>query len=403
LKKRIITMKTAFKKIAEMMHHSCPDECFAIDFWDGDRISFGETPCVTLRFKNKECVKRIIGSVYLGFGESYMDRTIEIEGDLLKLFYMGFSINFDKNRLSFLEKLRFFIISLLNRDTLRRVPKNISHHYDLGNEFYSLFLDKTMTYSCAYFNKENDSLEQAQLNKYEHISRKLLLKPGESLLDIGCGWGGMLIYAAQKYGINGVGITLSKNQYEYANRKIEELGLEKRIKVKHFDYRELSGKFDKVVSIGMFEHVGKAFIPVFIKKVSGLLKNKGLGLLHTIGKDTPSPGDPWTFKYIFPGGYLPCLAEIIREMGKNGFSILDVENLRTHYAKTLEHWVENYERNIKKVREVFDEAFVRQWRLFLNGSIAGFRYGNTRLFQVLFSNGITDELPPTRAHIYREL
>ncbi len=393
-------MKTAFKKIAEMMHHSCPDESFAFEFWDGDRISFGKAPCVTLHFKTKECVKKIIRSGYMGFGESYMERALEIVGDMQRLFRLGFSINFDESTLSLLEKLRYFIISLINRDTLRRVPKNISHHYDLGNEFYSFFLDKTLTYSCAYFNKEDDSLEQAQLNKYEHISRKLLLKPGDSLLDIGCGWGGMLIYAAQKYGINGVGITLSKNQYEDADRKIKELGLDSQIKVIYKDYRELSGRYDKVVSIGMFEHVGKKFIPIFIKKISDLLKKEGLGLLHTIGKDTPSPGDPWTFKYIFPGGYLPCLAEIVQEMGKTGFSILDVENLRWHYAKTLEYWVENYELNVKKVREMFDEAFVRQWRLFLNGSIAGFSYGDSRLFQVLFSNGINNELPPTRAHVY---
>jgi cyclopropane-fatty-acyl-phospholipid synthase len=393
-------MKTAFKKITEMMHHSCPDESFAIEFWDGDRISFGKTPCVTLRLKSKECVKKIIGNGYMGFGESYMERALEIVGDVQRLFRMGFSINFDESRLSFIEKLRFFIISLLNRDTLRRAPKNISHHYDLGNEFYSLFLDNTMTYSCAYFNKADDSLEQAQLNKYEHISRKLLLKPGDSLLDIGCGWGGMLIYAAQKYGINGVGITLSKNQYEYADRKINELGLDNQIRVIYKDYRHLNGSFDKVVSIGMFEHVGKKFIPIFIKKVSVLLKKEGLGLLHTIGKDTPSSGDPWTFKYIFPGGYLPCLAEIAQEMGKTGFSILDVENLRWHYAKTLEYWVENYELNVKKVREMFDEAFVRQWRLFLNGSIAGFRYGNSRVFQLLFTNGTNNDLPITRAHVY---
>jgi len=395
-------MKTAFKKIAEMMHHSCPDESFAFEFWDGDRISFGKAPCVTLHFKTKECVKKIIRSGYMGFGESYMERALEIVGDMQRLFRLGFSINFDESRLSFLGKLRFFITSLINRDTLRRVPKNISHHYDLGNEFYSFFLDKTMTYSCAYFNKEDDSLEQAQLNKYEHISRKLLLKPNESLLDIGCGWGGMLIYAAQNYGINGVGITLSKNQYEDAHRKIKELGLDSQIKVIYKDYRHLTGSFDKVVSIGMFEHVGKKFIPIFIKKISVLLKKEGLGLLHTIGKDTPSSGDPWTFKYIFPGGYLPCLAEIIREMGKTGFSILDVENLRWHYAKTLEHWVGNYELNVGKIREMFDEAFVRQWRLFLNGSIAGFSYGDSRLFQVLFSNGINNELPPTRMHVYNK-
>ncbi len=237
---------------------------------------------------------------------------------------------------------------------------------------------------------------------YEHIARKLILKPNESLLDIGCGWGGMLIYAAQKYGITGVGNTLSQNQYEYANRKIKELGLQDQIEVLYQDYRHLSGKFDKVVSIGMFEHVGKKFIPAFIQKVSDLLKTGGLGLLHTIGKDTPSSSDPWLCKYIFPGSYLPALHEITREMGEIGFSILDVENLRLHYAKTLEMWAENYEQNVEKVMELFNEAFVRRWRLFFNISIAGFKFGESRLFQILFSNGLNNSLPTTRTHVYHE-
>lgn len=395
-------MKKVIKNIAQMMHQADPTACFAIEFWDGDAIGFGSFPEVILRLKTERSTKKIIRKGFLGFGEAYMEGELDIEKDIPKLLRLGFAVNFNEYCLSFWQKIQVVIFSLLNSSTLRRAPKNISFHYDRGNEFYELYLDKTMTYSCAYFSKPDDSLEQAQLNKYEHISRKLLLKPDESLLDIGCGWGGMLIYAARNYGITGVGITLSKNQFEYANHKIEELGLQNQLKVLYQDYRKLDDKYDKIVSIGMMEHVGKKFIPTFIQKVSDLLKSEGLALLHTIGKDTPSEEDPWTFNYIFPGHYIPTLHEIVKEMGKTGFSILDVENLRLHYAKTLEKWAENFEENLEKIRGMFDETFVRQWRLFLNSTAAGFKYGDSRLFQILVSKGLDNTLPVTRAHVYEE-
>jgi len=395
-------MKKVIKNIAQMMHQADPRANFAIEFWDGDAIRFGNFPDVTLRLKTKDCTNKIIRKGFLGFGEAYMEGDLEIEKDLLKLFRLGFAIDFDNYRLPFWIEFRYLIRSLLKMDTLEQASKNISFHYDRGDEFYALYLDKTMTYSCAYFVKPDDSLEQAQLNKYEHIARKLLLKPNESLLDIGCGWGGMLIYAAREYGITGVGITLSKNQFKYANRKFKELGLQNQLKVLYQDYRQLDDKFDKIVSIGMMEHVGKKFIPTFIQKASDLLKTGGLALLHTIGKDTPSSGDLWTFSYIFPGAYIPTLHEILKEMGKTGFSILDVENLRLHYAKTLEKWAGNFEENIEEIRKLFDETFVRQWRLFLNSTAAGFKYGNSRLFQILVSKGLDNTLPITRAHVYQE-
>ncbi len=395
-------VKKIIKNIAQMMHQADPKACFAFEFWDCDVICFGDIPRAILRMKTKSCAHNIIRKGFLGFGESYMKGDLEIENDMSELLRLGLAIGFDDYKLPLWQQFRFFILELLNRDTRRRAPKNISYHYDRCDEFYPLYLDKTLTYSCAYFKESDDSLEQAQLNKYDHIARKLLLKPNETLLDIGCGWGGMLIFAAQKYGIRGVGNTLSKNQFKYANHKIRELGLQDRLKVLYQDYRELNGKFDKVVSIGMFEHVGKKFIPAFFQKVSDLLKTGGLGLLHTIGKDTPSTSDAWTLNYVFPGSYLPALHEIAHEMGKTGFSILDIENLRLHYAKTLEKWIENYERNIEKARELFDEAFLKRWRLFLNSSAAGFKYGESRLFQVLFSNGLNNTLPITRAHVYDE-
>lgn len=395
-------MKKTFRKLAEQIHRTEPAASFSIEFWDGDSITFGKTPTVTLKLNTKQAAKRIIGNGYLGFGESYMSGDLQVKGNLQELLRLGLSIDFNKNRLPFWQIVRFTALSILNRDTFRRTPKNIAYHYDRGNDFYELYLDNTMTYSCAYFKNPHDTLERAQLNKYEHICRKLMLQPGDSLLDVGCGWGGMLIYAAQNYGISGIGNTLSKNQYEYANNKIRELGLENRIKVLYKDYRELNGVFDKFVSIGMFEHVGKKFIPVFMEKVTQLLKPAGVGLLHTIGKDSPSRGDPWTLKYIFPGGYIPVLSETVEAMGKAGFSVLDVENLRMHYAKTLDLWAANFEQHSEKVKEMFDESFERRWRLFLNGASAGFKYSDTRLFQVLFSNGINNELPITRQHVYSE-
>jgi cyclopropane-fatty-acyl-phospholipid synthase len=395
-------VKRSLINIANLMHSAGPRSRFAFEFWDGEAIAYGNHPEVILRFRSKEGAKQVICSGFLGFGEAYMAGDIEVEGNLQKLLRLGICLRYDRRNLSFWQKIQFLAHSLATRNTLGRVPQNIEHHYDLGDEFYQLFLDQTLTYSCGYFNSETDSLEQAQLNKYEHICRKLALQPGEKLVDIGCGWGGMLIYAAQKHGIKGLGNTLSRNQCECAKRKIEELGLQNQIEVVLADYRDITGQFDKFVSIGMFEHVGKAFIPVFMHKVSQLLKKGGMGLLHTIGKDAESPGDLWVSKYIFPGYYIPNLAEIVGQMGRSGLSILDVENLRLHYARTLDHWADSYEKNVEKVRSMFDESFVRMWRLYLHACSAGFKYGSSRLYQILFSKGLTNGLPLTRKHLYQD-
>jgi cyclopropane-fatty-acyl-phospholipid synthase len=227
-----------------------------------------------------------------------------------------------------------------------------------------------------------------------------MLRPGETILDIGCGWGGMLVFAALNYQVKGLGVTLSPNQKAFASLRIKKLGLEDKIQIRLQDYRELKGTFDKIVSIGMYEHVGKRFQNKFMEKISGLLKPGGLGLLHTIGKDAPSPTDPWTLRYIFPGGYLPSLSEITHAMGEKGLSVWDVENLRLHYARTLDLWAQQFEKNWNKATKMTDIAFARRWRLFLRSSAAGFRYGQTRLFQLLFSKGLKNDHPLTREHIY---
>jgi cyclopropane-fatty-acyl-phospholipid synthase len=396
-------MKRAFKTIATMFHQVDPKANFAFEFWDGERVCYGDMSCpsaVTLRLKSPDTAKQILVNGFLGFGEAYINGEAELEGDLQELMRLGLCIGFDRTPLSPWRRLLFWLNRTATPNTSRRAADNICHHYDRGEDFYVLYLDPTMTYSCAYFRSSGDSLEQAQRQKYEHIARKLLLKPGERLLDIGCGWGGMLIYAVQNFGVTAVGNTISRSQYEYARRKVNELDLRGQIEVVCEDYRNLTGKFDKIVSIGMFEHVGKKFIPIFMQKVSQLLEKGGLGLLHTIGKDAPSGSDPWVWKYIFPGGYLPTPDEIFREMGKVGLSVLDLENLRLHYARTLDLWVKNYERNVEKIRQMFGDAFVRMWRLYLHLSSAGFKYGESRLYQVLFSHGLNNELPMIRDHVY---
>ncbi|KIX12707.1 SAM-dependent methyltransferase [Dethiosulfatarculus sandiegensis] len=393
-------MKSTLRNLSDMLHQADPATPFCFELWNGEVISKGASPCFTLKFKNKTAAQRLLRNRFLGFGECYMQGDLELDGNFDDLFRLGIALEMHKDKLSLWQKFDLFLRYLKTLPTLGQAGQNIRRHYDLGNDFYSLYLDPSLTYSCAYFKKTDQDLISAQEDKYDHITKKLMLKPGDTLLDIGCGWGGMLIFAASNYRIKGLGVTLSPNQEAFARRRIEELGLAGKIQVRLQDYRQVEGQFDKIVSIGMYEHVGKRFQKKFMQKVSSLLKPGGLGLLHTIGKDTPSPTDPWTLRYIFPGGYLPSLSEITGAMGEKGLSIWDVENLRLHYAHTLDLWADKFETNWEKAIEMTDRSFARRWRLFLRSSAAGFRYGQTRLFQLLFCKGLNNKLPLTREHIY---
>lgn len=387
--------------MAELFHRADPSAAFAVELWDGENLSIGSQPSVTIRLSSEKAFGHIVTKGFTGFGEAFVSGDVQVEGNLQELLRLGIAAQLDKVDLPLREKFRLLPAHVKSRNTRKQAHRNIAYHYDRGNDFYALYLDSTMTYSCAYFKGNNDSLEQAQVNKYDHIARKLMLGPDETLLDVGCGWGGMLIHAALKYTVRGLGNTISQRQYEYADQKINELGLHNRIQVVFKDYRDLSGKFDKFVSIGMFEHVGKNSIPKFMRTISRLLKKGGLGLLHTIGRDTATTGSSWINQYIFPGGYIPELSEIIHQMGEAGFCILDIENLRMHYARTLDLWAENFERNAESVREMSGETFMRTWRLFLHASAAAFKYGDNRLYQILFSNGLNNDVPITREHLYK--
>jgi cyclopropane-fatty-acyl-phospholipid synthase len=395
-------MKKTLQELLRALRDNLPDIPFEVYFWDGDAELFGNgRPAFTVTLKSEQAVKAVFNRGPMGFREEYVAGTIDVAGDLQQLFRVGMDPRVQDMKLSLRTKAAVLLQHLKSLNTLKRSPGNIAHHYGLGDHFYKLYLDESLTYSCAYFKNAEDTLEQAQQQKYEHICRKLHLKEGDTLVDIGCGWGGMLLYAARHYGIKGLGCTLSDHQAEYARKKVVQDGLEKRISILLEDYRKITGQFDKFVSIGMFEHVGKGFIPMFMEKMKSLLKPNGIGLLHTIGKECDTAGDPWTMKYIFPGAYVPVLDHVIRSMGEKGLVPVDIENLRVHYALTLDEWGRRLETNKTEIETMFDRKIVRMWRMYLNGSAAAFRWGDIRLYQILCTNGPNNALPLTREHLYR--
>ncbi len=395
-------MKKLVEKLLQAFSNNLPDIPFEVRFWDGGAKTFGNgLPAFILKFNTETAAKRIFGKGTLGFAEEYVAGNIDVEGDLRELIRLGVDSRVQDMRLSPGTKIAVLLRHINSLNTIKGSSRNITRHYDLGNDFYRLYLDESMAYSCAYFRTDEDNLEQAQQQKYDHICRKLCLKKGDSLVDIGCGWGGMLLYAARHYGIKGTGCTVSKNQAEYAKEKIAQAGMGENITILQEDYRNMEGRFDKFVSIGMFEHVGKGFIPTFMEKTKALLKPGGIGLLHTIGKERDTSDDAWTTKYIFPGTHIPILDRVIRTMGEESLVPVDIENLRLHYAATLDEWGKRFESNKQKIEEVFGAGFVRMWRMYLHGSAASFRWGDMRLYQILFTNGLNNSLSMTREHLYR--
>ena len=370
------------------------DNPFRIRFQDHEyQVGTGQ-PVFTVDFKKPIPVSRLLTSTSLALGEAYMDGDLEIEGNLYNALdhFLGQMGKFSTDE-GALKKLIHTSLSKKNQE------KEVTSHYDIGNDFYKLWLDSTMSYSCAYFAHENDTLYEAQVNKVDYILKKLHLEKGMSLLDIGCGWGFLLIEAARKYGVKGTGITLSHEQYKEFQKRIKEQKLEDLLTVELMDYRDLpkSGMtFDRVVSVGMVEHVGRENYPFFVQDAAKALKPGGLFLLHFISSVTEHAGDPWIKRYIFPGGVIPSLREMISAMGDEGFHVLDVENLLIHYNKTLLCWEKNYRENLDQVREMFDERFVRMWDLYLSACAATFHNGIIDLHQILASKGVNNNIPMVR-------
>ncbi|HAT4157338.1 cyclopropane-fatty-acyl-phospholipid synthase family protein [Clostridium perfringens] len=390
--------KNIVKSIAEHLS----DKPFDLEYWDGEIIKYGEgEPEFKLIIKNFPSKKELLSDPSVALGEAYMKGDIDIEGDLQKFFE-----SIIRNKDSFMNKNTVFrLASKIKAPSLMKSKKDIAHHYDIGNDFYSLWLDKTMSYSCGYFKNPTDTLYDAQMNKIHHILKKLNLKEGQHLLDIGCGWGYLIIEAAKLYKVKALGITLSEEQFKKAKERIKQEGLEDLVDVQLMDYRNLEKsnlEFDRIVSVGMAEHVGHANLPLFFKNVDSVLKESGLFLLHNITNLVETEGNKWITTYIFPGGYLPTLREELNIAADINFRTLDVESLRLHYMKTLEEWCKNFMNHLDEERHMFDDEFLRMWHLYLATCAAAFHYWDIDIHQILFSKGINNSLPMTRKYLYED-
>lgn len=374
------------------------DPC-QVQFWDGEVVGYGEgEPKFKIIFNGPLPVKELMQDPSLAFGEGFMTGKVDIEGSIREVIESLYN-----NKDSFLSNgNKYMKLMKMLPNNIKNSKKNASHHYDVGNDFYKLWLDETMTYSCGYFISPDDSLVEAQHQKISHILKKLWLQKGQTLLDIGCGWGDLIMTAAKTYQVKALGITLSSEQLTVVQEKIQKENLEDLVEVRLADYRELNGsEFDRVVSVGMVEHVGKEHLGDYFSAVSQLLKPGGISMLHCITGYKEGGTNTWINKYIFPGGYVPAVKELINHLSDTGFYLLDVESLRRHYVRTLEHWAINFEKALPEIEKIKDETFIRMWRLYLNSCAASFSAGNIDIHQFLFSKGLNNDLPWTRDYIYK--
>lgn len=379
-----------------------------IKYWDGEEITYGPAvdDGVRIIFHKNMPVKINLLDPMMAFGEAYMDGVFDVEGcweDLMQVISRNKKLLYGRDSIPVMGKsFRKIAVDLSFKI---KQKQDIQHHYDLGNDFFSLWLDQTMSYSCGYFKTETDTLYQAQIQKIDHILKKLQLRQGEILLDIGSGWGWLILRAAQKYGVRAMGITLSEAQFQVTRERIKEQGLENMVDVMLLDYLDLDERkysFDKIVSVGMFEHVGKANLPRYLEKVERLLKPGGLSLLHSIMSIKEGGLNSWSNRYIFPSGYIPSLREVIQLFPDFNLHLLHAESLRLHYARTLDHWLKNFRSQEEKILAMFDQRFVRMWSLYLLASGAQFRSTGLDLYQLLFSKGLNNSLPMTLDHVYTD-
>lgn len=363
---------------------------------EGEISKIGEgEPEFTVKMNRELDKKALMTSTSLALGEAYMRGDLDVDRDLYEVLdlFLGQMGKFTTDK----SALKKIIATSMNK---KNQKKEVQSHYDIGNDFYKLWLDETMSYSCGYFKSPEDTLYQAQVNKTEHILEKLHLEEGMTLLDIGCGWGFLLKMAAEKYGVRGTGITLSEEQHRQFKQEIEEAGLSDRLDVKLMDYRDLEGsgmQFDRIVSVGMIEHVGRGNYGLFLKSADSVLKPGGLFLLHYISALREHEGDAWIKKYIFPGGVIPSLREIIDLLPDYNFYTLDVESLRRHYNRTLLCWRANFNSHREEIEKKMGTEFTRMWDLYLASCAATFHNGIIDLHQILMSKGVNNELPMTRA------
>ena len=374
---------------------------------DGRAHDFGSgtgAPRVTVRLLDEDLPRKVVLNPDLAVSEAYMDERLTIDGDDLHAFFEMILVNLSQRRSAWwqapLALSRRAMRRLAQHNPIGRAQQNVAHHYDLSGALYDLFLDEDRQYSCAYFPRPGMTLDEAQAAKKAHIAKKLLLKPGMKVLDIGCGWGGMALTLAKDHGARVVGVTLSKEQHAVAVKRAEAAGLSDRVDFRLTDYRTLSESFDRIVSVGMFEHVGAPHFLEYFRTVERLLDPDGVALIHTIGRETP-PGvtSPFIRKYIFPGGYVPALSEIATAVEKTRLWTTDIEVWRLHYATTLRHWYDRFMARQDEARALYDDRFCRMWRYYLLASEMTFRHD----FQVVYQIQIArrqDAVPLSRDYMY---
>lgn len=344
-------------------------------------------PTVTMRLNDKSLYHKLVFNPELNAGEAYMDGRMTFEDSTLRDFLTLFSVNSNSLKSYPVQRVLRWLSRRFKRfqqaNPIGKARRNVAHHYDLGNDFYRLFLDEGMQYSCAYFLSDDDTLEQAQRNKLRLLAAKLDLSPGQRVLDIGCGWGELALYLAALVDVEVVGVTLSSAQYESARSRAQAAGMDGRVRFELKDYREVEGRFDRIVSVGMFEHVGVRHYGEFFAKIKQLMEDDGIALIHSIGHMSP-PGtaSPWLRKYIFPGAYSPALSEVFDVVEQNRLWVTDLEFLRLHYAHTLAHWSRRFESNRDEIEAMYDEKFVRMWEFYLISAEMMFRTGNQFVFHM---------------------
>jgi cyclopropane-fatty-acyl-phospholipid synthase len=379
-----------------------------LQLWNGLAYDLGPTPAVTLKVKEPAAVKALVAADFSHLGEAYIQEQIDVEGPMTEALRAADAlVHGARPHAHTWAHLRRSV-----RHSRKQDARAIEHHYDVSNEFYQLWLDRNMAYSCAYFRSDADSLDQAQVQKFEHICRKLMLAPGERLLDIGCGWGGLILHAARHHGVHALGITLSRNQFEYARERIAHEGLADRCRVELLDYRDVpeNEKFDKIASVGMFEHVGLANLPQYFRKIERLLADHGVVMNHGITTMDPKSravgmgAGEFIDRYIFPHGELPHLSLAVRTMSEENLEPIDIESLRHHYARTLGFWASRLEAQQAQARSLVGERRYRTWLVYLAGCAHAFAQGWISLHQILAVKARRSGMAPvqwTRAHQYR--
>jgi len=373
----------------------------SVRLWNGDEFAVTDAqPVACMEIRKRRAAFEILRSPSIGFGECYSKGLIEIHGDFLGFVNEITAAITRKREHSYYGPKFRSRLHAMRFNSLSRSRHNVHHHYDLGNDFYKLWLDERMVYTCAYYDTPAATLAEAQVAKLEHVCRKLNLRPGQKVIEAGCGWGALALHMAEHHGVNVIAYNNSREQVAYAREWAAARGLNDRVTFVEDDYRTIAERCDAFVSVGMLEHVGLASYSTLGKIIKSCLKPDGFGLVHSIGRSHPQKADPWILKHIFPGGHIPSLGEIMAVFEPNKFSVIDVENLRLHYARTCATWLENFEAVADKVAEMYGDEFVRMWRLYLAGSSAGFQSGTIQLYQVVFAPGGNNNVPWTRDNLY---